>query len=222
MGGSRKKYSLERRRKIGEGVSKRYQRLLEEGHPLPDRKRCSKCRETRPAGDFGIVRRKLKSGLVSETLASWCKPCNARHQRERLKRLKAEGIDVTALKTASDQRWRESLSPAKREALRKRMREAQTAQRRKKGHAAYPSRQGAQESHEGDRLSPSPLVSLLKAEFAADGKGIGVLAERSGIAQRRIYGLLHGEYERVALSTVDRLLHGLGLPHMLPIIYPET
>lgn len=72
---------------------------------------------------------------------------------------------------------------------------------------------------EGERLAPGPLIELLNKELGTSTPGL--LAAQSGIDQRRIYGLLRGEYEQVSLSVVDRLLHGLGLPHMLPILYPE-
>lgn len=223
-------YSRAWRKKVGEGVSRYYRQLLEEGHALPENKRCPQCDTVKSRERFGVVKRKLKSGLTSETLASWCNECKARKQRERLERLRAEGIDVKARKAASDRRWRASMTTKKREAWRERMREAQAIQRRKKGDRVLGWRKGTQPLTEGERLEPKPIIDLLVTELNLDGeavnqftaKGLGALAERSGVPPRRIYGLLHGEYDQVALSTVDRLLIGMDLPHMLPILYPEA
>lgn len=221
MGGKRKKRSLEERRRIGAAVSARYRETLEEGQYLPPRKKCARCKETKIAAAFSVRKKTLKSGIVSENLESWCKECRRLDWHRRKAEQEAEGLDVRALKTAADRAWRKGLSPKKRAALRERMREAQAIQRRKNGHGSIGSRRGAQRSHEGERMEPGPLARLLEAELDGGSRGIGLLAERSGIAQRRIYGLLHDEYTQVALSTVDKLLHGMGLPHMLPILYPE-
>lgn len=226
MGGQRKTYSRERRRKIGEGVSRKYRETLEaEGASLPEKKRCSKCGGFKGAENFVVRRRKLKSGIVSETLRAKCNECNALNQKERIRRLAAEGVDVRRIKREQDNQWRKNLSPQRLAALREYQREHQAIYRRRKGGSAAKSK--GQHNHEGERLSPEPIVGLLWQELddkrgrQTPSNGIGLLAEHSGIAQRRIYGLLRGEYEQVALSTVDKLLHGMGLPHMLPILYPE-
>lgn len=225
MGGQRKTYSRERRRKIGEGVSRRYRETLEVEDGLPEKKRCSKCTRYKTAKNFVVRRRKLKSGAVSETLRAKCKKCEALNQKERIQRLAAEGVDVRKIKREQDNRWRRNLSPKKLAALREYQREQQTIHRRKNGKSA--TGKHVRHGHEGERLKPGPIVGLLWRELDGLGKqeipsaGIGRLAERSGIDQRRIYGLLRGEYERVGLSTVDKLLYGMGLPHMLPILYPE-
>jgi hypothetical protein len=218
----RKTYSAQRRKAIGEGVSRRHRENWEEDSPLPESKRCSRCRKFKKAETFGITKRKLKSGVVSRSLNAWCKACAALAEKERKQRLEAKGVDVKARKREQDRRWRANLSPAKLAALREREREWQAITRRKNGHGAYGARRGAQENNEGDRLPPGPLVDFLEAKLGSDTEGIGMLAHRSGIAQRRIYGLLHGEYEKVALSTIDKLLLGLGAPHMLAILYPEA
>lgn len=230
MGAGEYKRSRKERREIGERTSQRYREVLEEGQFLPPRKLCARCGETKDAVAFSVRKKRLKSGIVSENLESWCKECRRRDWHERRQRKEASGIDVRALKTASDRRWRENLSPKKREALRERMREAQAIQRRKEGDRVLGWRKGMQPLTEGERLRPGPIVDLLTEAFGLNGeaanqyenKGLGLLSELSGVPPRRIYGLMHGEYNRVALSTVDRLLVALGLPHMLAILYPET
>lgn len=230
MRSKRKTYSRARRKAIGEGVSRRYQESWEKHPELPEKKRCPKCTEILAASAFGITRRKLKSGIVVERLSSWCRECSAEAQRERIARLQAEGVDVKAKKREQDRRWRANLPPKKLAALREREREWQAITRRKKGDRVLGWRKGMQPLTEGERLEPGPIIELLVKEFDLKGepnnpyenKGLGLLAERSDVPPRRIYGLLHEEYDRVALATVDKLLIGMGLPHMLPILYPEA
>lgn len=149
-----------------------------------------------------------------ERLTSWCKACAALAEKKRKRRLEGEGVDVKAKKRVADRRWRASLSPKKLAALREREREWQVITRRKRNEGSGNGSRSTE--YGGGSLPVAPLLPLLEAESE-----LGNLAKRSGVDQRRIYGLLHGEYETAALSTVDKLLHGLGQEHMLPILYPE-
>lgn len=51
---------------------------------LPIEKRCTKCGERKPAAEFGLRRRKNRSGTISVVLAAWCKPCDRDDARARM------------------------------------------------------------------------------------------------------------------------------------------
>lgn len=223
MGAKGQKLTVKQRRKISDGRRKGYLASLER-KPVaePELKRCCGCGEWKRRGsksedsDFHWRRRtKSKSGVVRFYPESRCKVCRRTQNREITERERAEGVDIQA-------RWRlwfSRQSVRYQQELLRRKRERETALRRELGAQPQRGRYQEREAVEGKRLSPQPLVDLLNKELSASSPGL--LAEQSGVDQRRIYGLLHGEYEQVSLSVVDRLLHGLGLPHMLPILYPE-
>lgn len=233
-----KKLTREHRRNLSRG-KQRYWRAHLLGETLPERKRCSRCKKMKDAAAFSIRRYKRKSVPVVEKLDAACKRCNARIAKERRERRIAENVDVWAIDKARRERWKKGLSPAQLAEQRERHREWSASKRRKAGAAprgAYGERRAPRPLHAGDRLDARPLVKLLKKELAFLAKerneannpgdyqsnGLGPLAEVAGVSQRRLYALLHGEQDLVALSTVDKLLVGLGLPHMLPILYPEA
>lgn len=227
MAGKRKKRPLAQRKRIATGVSRRYAETYEPY--VPGRKRCTICKALKDKDAFYLRRRKLKSGLVSEILESECRACLAGARKKMRQELRDQGIDVATREKPYISKWRASLSLRRKKEIHEQQREWAAVRRRKEGRPANGKRGGGQLPGAGATLPTEPIIALLEDELNLEesgsnqyaSKGIGRLADQSGVAQRRIYGLLHGEYEKVALSTVDRLLHGLGLPHMLPILYPE-
>lgn len=221
--------SAEFKQELSRLAKERYRRNLESQVGEPERKRCAKCeRWLLIDGNFYVRKIKIRSGIV-ERAESWCKKCVSQIQKDRYLRQKAEGVDFRA----RQKRYEAKEDPRQR---RKRRNEREAVRRRKAGMKVR--KPFTQPMGGGEKLDLRPIVSLLENELPAlaqkrndfnkpngisgDGStGVGILAERSGVHQRRIYGLLHGEYKHVSLSVVDRLLCGLGLPHMLPILYPE-
>lgn len=208
--------------KISASMRLRYLEGLE-GQGELDRKRCSKCGVYKTIREFTMVKgRPLKSGGWAPKPCSWCRACTREHSRQTRERYRAEG---TLAERKRQEEGRED--PERR---RRRKREQGAIERRKAGVKAR--KPFTQALHAGVRLEPGPIVELLAKELRLRNgqgtavnqhhKGLGVLAEHSGVPPRRIWGLIHGEYEHVALSVVDRLLIGLGLPHMLAILYPEA
>jgi len=226
-----RKLTQEHRRNISKSKQRHWRKYLltEE---LPEKKRCSRCKETKDAAEFSIRKYKRKSVPVVEKLEAACKKCNARIAKERRNRRIAEGIDVHAIERARQKAHRERLSTARLEQLRERHREWQAAKRREEGakpRGSYGKRRKAQSLTAGQRLDAQPLIEILERELPhiakehneSNSNGTGLLAVRSGVSERRLYELLHGRQQTVTLSVVDRLLTGLGLPHMLPILYPD-
>lgn len=214
------KLTAAQRQKIGEGQRRAYRERAKQPIVPLDRKPCSKCGKVQAIGEFPVIRKKLKSGNVAEYAGSWCRRCKAAYSKRVREKLKKEG-----LLRARQKRYEENEDPERRKARR---REWENARRREEGRPM--GRRSVQPSGAGQRLDCKPLIELLVKELRLEegtagnqhnSKGLQRLAESSGVAQRRIYGLLHGEYEQVALSTADRLLTTLGLTHMLPILYPE-
>lgn len=216
------RYSGEWRQRVRDGVNRRHREIQEEGHPLPDKKRCPRCKSVKDASEYGKRRHTLKSGLVSETLESWCNPCKAAAQRERIERLAREGVDLRKLRREAAREWRASLSEVKRRKLRKRMREAQTAQRRKNGSRPYKPRKTL---HLKDKEVPAePIAKWLREEMIVNRKksiSEDAIAAQTGVPSRRIGALLREEQAAVRLSTVDRILIGLDAPHVLHELYPQ-
>lgn len=217
------KLSKKHRRKVGEGVSKTAEDFPRD---LPARKRCSRCELWKDASEFLIRKHKLKSGLVSRTLNSWCRPC-VNQGTEEWRQIKRSVGELTALQRCYKQRWNANLSSRKREEKNRRNREWGAAQRRREGIEPRDGGMSPRPPGKHESVDAFPLVTFLRKEMGCWEKESGhpvsgLLAEAGGISQRRLYALLHGEQERVALQTVDKILVGLGLPHMLSILYPEA
>jgi len=213
--------SKAQRKKLSRLAIERYKRVRgEEAQGEPTHKRCNKCGELKTLEDFYWFKRKLASGEVTRYPQSRCKECDVEVRKRNWERLRAEGVDLAALK----RRYEANEDQSRR---RQRWRENQAILRRKQGRRA--KERPAALPRRGETLPLKPIVELLESKLDLDvenanqfaSKGLAALGEQSGISQRRIWGILHGEYKRVSLSTVDKLLHGLGLQHMLPILYPE-
>lgn len=229
MGAKGHKLSAETKRKIGAKTSERYRRARLEAIAEPDCKRCSKCEATKPLEEFHIRRYKIKNGW-REGPEARCKACKYVDYKRWKARKREEGVDLYALWLRYNRKGKTKARKATRATQ---ARERRAVKRREEGRPIRP--RPAQPYAEGKRLSAAPLVALLEAELPRlaqerndcnkpgnfESNGTGILGEASGVDPRRIYGLLHGQQEQVALSVVDRLLCGLGMPHMLPILYPE-
>jgi hypothetical protein len=227
------KHSAETKRKIGAKTSERYRRARLEAIVEPDHKRCSKCKVVKPIREFHVRRYKIKDGH-REGPEARCKGCKYEDYKRWKTRKREEGVDLYALWLRYNRKGKTKAGKALTAA---RARERRATKRREEGVSIAGPRK-KQVLHEGQRLDVDPLLQLLKVELpalarernSANGQGegphrsdgSGALAELSGVSTRRLYALLHGEQQLVALSTVDKILVGLGLPHMLPILYPEA
>lgn len=217
MGAKGQRLTATQRAKIS-AARKRY--LASLPAPVADstHKRCSKCGTTKPLSEFHWSTRKPKGRQATRRPESACKVCKLAQNKETRERERREGRDAYARWTQWWERKRAE-DPAYYQQFLAKKREREVTLRREQGARPMPGHYRKRLAAEGERLPAGPLVDLLNQELNASSPRL--LAEQSGVDQRRIYGLLHGEYEQVSLSVVDRLLHGLGLPHMLPILYPE-
>lgn len=229
MAAKGQKLTAEQRAKIGEGIHRSYEKARRSWVGSPTHKHCQRCDETKPLHEFSLRKQRLVSGELSIGAHHPCKKCVAKRGKDRRERLKKEG----KLK-AFEKRQRERRDKDKQRAY---VRESKAKRRREEGRPVRGPRK-KQALHAGQPLNVQPLIGLLEKELpllaqarnAANGReegefasdGSGALAELSGVSPRRLYSLLHGKQEVVALSTVDKILVGLGLPHMLPILYPEA
>lgn len=131
--------------------------------------------------------------------------------------MREEAIDLSVFYRQRHERE----DPEKR---RERQREHTAIQRRKEGRPVIGARK-KQKLNAGDRVATEPIARFLEQEIdrrESEGQvGQMVIAERTGIAMRRLYGIIRREDAQVSLRIVDKLLANLGLPHMLPILYPE-
>lgn len=221
---------VELKEKLSRLAKERYLRNLEVQVAEPDYKRCAKCeRYLLIEGNFYIRKRKTRSGVVKAP-ESWCIECVSEIQKARYEREKEAGTDLRARR----KRYEAKEDPTRR---RNRRNESEAIRRRKLGMKVR--KPFTQALSSGEILPAGPLLELLqkempllaqarndsttpsKTKWGTKSDGSGPLAEISGVPARRLYDLLHGRSERVSLSVVDRLLTGLGLPHMLPILYPE-
>lgn len=225
---ARKKYSSKRCKAMSAGKQAQALRDFESRQGEPTHKRCSKCLRTKPVADFYQRKVKRKSGFVHVYAESSCKDCFKAQQK---------GIREARRDTGFDEyerwkRWWAGASSEQKAKTRELDREKQAAYRRRQGLPARGSRRGTRPPTEGSRLDAAPLIALLNEALGLNGepviangatsKGLGRLAEKSHVNPRRLHEILHGNQECVSLSVVDRLLVGLGLPHMLPILYPEA
>lgn len=209
------KLTLEQRRNIARGISTRYREVIEEGTFIPPEKRCTKCGQKKKAEDFYLRKRKLKSGIYAERLESACLACNAVYHKEKRA---TEGESHRIKQRLYSKRWRASLSPQKKRILHEKSREQAAARRRQEGRRANGS---TKLKYGVDKEIPAgPLREWLKKESGVDCRCITLLAEQTGVSARRIGALIREEQLAVRLSTVDRILLGLGSPHLLQELYP--
>lgn len=69
-------------------------------------------------------------------------------------------------------------------------------------------------------LPVAPILGWVDEYVQRSGETITSLCERAGVPPRRITGWRSGEYERVSLSTVDKLLFAAGEHAWLHELYP--
>lgn len=66
----------------------------------------------------------------------------------------------------------------------------------------------------GPMVPAVTIADLIRPVIERDG-GLSLLAKRSGVPGRRIYGIVSGEQEWVSFGTADRLItRGLGDPSL--------
>lgn len=176
-----------------------------------DRKPCSKCKEVRPIEDFYVRKAKLKSGGYVKRPESWCKECTKRIHKERMAKKGREGIDLATLRKGYE-------AKENRERRLQRKREWGATRRREEGRPVS-KRSLKPHPREGVYLPTKPLSTFLRKEV--DGRGFQAVSEAVGLSERRLSSILACEYPNVTLQVVDRFLSALGVPHELPILYPE-
>jgi len=213
-----KKLTRAQRKAISEGKRRFWREQYEQGWSLPKKKRCPRCKRVKAASAFGRRRYKLKSVPTGEKLDYWCKKCNSKAATERRNRRIAEGIDVRGIEKAARERRKAEASPAKRERERERSREWSAIRRRKNGAAA---RGAYKQLVDKDREVPAAPLAMWLQKVTGAEEETRLISKQTGVPERRIGAILRGEQLKVRLSTVDRILTGLGSsPHELNRLYP--
>lgn len=202
--------SAQQRRRLSQLAIERHMRNLKLLEGEPSSKRCNKCGNTKPLTEFYKFKRKLASGIIASYPQSRCKKCDIVIRKRNWERQKANGVDVAALK----RRYEANEDPERR---RQRWRENQAILRRKAGRSVQP--RVTQRPAEGAYLDIEPLALFLERELEI--RTGPTISAASGIDERRLTSILRREYKTVSLRLVDSLLSGLGVPHELPILYPE-
>lgn len=128
----------------------------------------------------------------------------------------ADGVDVYA----RWKRWFAKKDERYRQTLLARKREAEAIRRRERGEQPRRGHYKRQYSKSGLALPVEPIALLLERE--EEERHRTLIAERTGVGERHIYGIVKREKKTVSLAVIDQLLVGLGLPHELPVLYPET
>jgi len=180
---------------------------LEDRPDAPEFKRCTKCGEKKPLAAFFHRKRKLKSGVIVIYPEMPCRACKTAYEKARHERLVAEGKFVRPPYRSTPRRRRQK-------------RESMTSNRRAKG--IEPRNFQIPPKPDGDTmptLDAVPIKRLIERELKTRGRGD--IARASGISERRINGLLRDEYDGVSLATVDAILHGLGVPEEMHLLYPD-
>lgn len=220
------KHSAERRKNISKARRKQVRERLEQEGPHPDLKRCSKCGEWKKAlSDFHWRKRRLKCGEVVLRCEPACKECRNSQNKKIRERELAEGVDIYA-------RWRlwyYRRGPRYRKELMRKKREREAIKRRENGSLPRPRRKNVVHLQDRD-LPAAPISKWLKEESIVGNKvdkegldkGILLAAEQTGVSDRRLGALLRGEQALVRLSTVDKILIGLDVPHVFHELYPEA
>lgn len=203
------KLSVETRQKISESQIARFKRRLEEEDTAaPSHKRCTKCGELKSVVDFYLVKRKLKSGLVSVWPQTPCKSCRGKQEKVRRQQLKAEGVDLQARK-------RQAEANEDREKRLQRRREWAAIRRREEGKAVRgPYKETSPRSR---YLNALPLVAFLRSLPS------GVLHDLKACSdsmERKVNSLFANEHNHLELRTADKILLALGCPEQMNILYP--
>lgn len=174
-------------------------------------KRCTKCEKVKPVADFPIRRQKLKCGLIHVRPEASCRKCLSEKDKAWRERKKAEGVDLNA----RQREWKKKNTPAQKERRRIRERERQAIKRRKEG---IPPRnfKKKRSQFDGPNYPAAPLREFLEQR----GESNRAIADAAKMHERRIFALMVGEVSTITLSTLDRILLGLGCPEELHRLYP--
>lgn len=200
------------REKLSRLAIERHRRNISLRKGDPEFKRCNRCSKRKPLDEFYKFKRKLASGETAVYPQSSCKRCDIEIRTRNWQRLKDEGFDVAALKRRYE---------ANEDQERRR-------QRWKENYAIWRSRHGGTgptrnskrlHAMKGLKLPIEPIALLLEREESERDRTL--IAEQTGVGERRIYGIVKRETATVSLSVIDQLLTGLGLSHELPVLYPE-
>jgi len=74
---------------------------------------------------------------------------------------------------------------------------------------------------DGGRLEPGPLLAALwRWHAGSTERSWDALVRASGVPQRTLHRLLHGESRHASLDVADRLAVAVGVP--LAILYPDN
>jgi Ni,Fe-hydrogenase I large subunit len=194
---------------ISRGQIERYKRGRETHVDEPTHKRCTKCGVTKPRYEFCMRKRKLACGEVHEYPAGECMECAAARAAAYRAKLLEEG----------KLREREHAWNSKRDAEHKREynREYGAARRRAEGMKARGPWKKYRERGRGRKLEIGPLSRFL----AGLNGGVGALARRTGEHERLIYRIVNQKQKTVSTEVADRILHALGMPDQLSVLYPE-
>lgn len=199
----------ETKAKISAAQVARFLAKVENPPDQPESKQCSTCHEWKSlAAYYQKKYYRPKSDVTVFYPEQPCKPCRAKHDKLRRDRLKAEG-KLEKKKYVSNARGR------------RRHRERLTARRRAEGRKPRVFKKPRpREGTYDHRLPSGPIKLTLEREL--ETRSITEISEATGVSQRRLHGILHGEFPKTSLKNVDKILHGLGMPEEFHILYPDT
>lgn len=187
------KYNRRRRREMG---ATPLSELGPNHKVVCGRKHCRKCGRWRPVSDFRAKRYKNKPDYLG--LTSLCEACLRADNREVRKRRSADLVRAERHREY-DRMWK-------------------TDARRRKGVPPRNWRKDRlpREAHKGWTVEPGPLAMEIQ-RMMRRGVSEAELARASGVPERRIYGVLHGE--RISIPKADALVVAMGLH--LDLLYPD-
>lgn len=187
--------------------------------PIPDEKRCTKCRKIKPQSEYRRVKRYVKTlGREREYLYPHCRECERKKANNRTKEQVREYNRRAREKIKSD--------PEKAAERREYQREWAAAKRRELGAKPIGSRK-VKEGPRSDMLPIELIQNFLIVYFDNPrAPDIETLSARSGVPVERIRRIISG-YEakgtplkEVTTGVVDRLLIAADAQEVFHELYP--
>lgn len=189
------------RKKISETKTRQYAEIRAQQGPPAEKKRCTKCREWKPANSnyYTMRTRTYPDGSKRYYPGPRCKPCAAEDRRERMAKLTPEQRKAVRKRSRANRNTK---------ANREYHREWAATKRRKQNVPAKGSRQKETRTW----LDPAPLRAWLADREIPRGIPDEI--------RRRIDAVRAQEDKRLSLATADAIALAFHEPGLLAELYP--
>lgn len=183
--------------------------------PIPDRKKCTRCKKWKDSGEFSRVSKFIKAiNGPKQYLLPTCKQCEREKHRARPREQVRANNRRAAAKISAD---------PERAAKRREYQREWAAQKRRKMGIPVGTARVVNQKERGEKLPLEPFSNWLR-EFCKD-TSVEEVAIRAGVEPKQIrrwismFDRNYGEIQSISVQAVDEFFISLGMPNEMAILY---